>query len=170
MQLKDIQFGHSYFHRKHGECAIVGGHPHDGAALIVAYHDQEEDEEFFVLAMPEHLLHHLPDVPVFRTQPNCNESHAEVILDLVEVARKAFDLADGTEETDAVDGRRVFKVDADHFEALCDALTVLDLLPEPGEWVVGTGPAKAGAALKHLTDPFIAGLGRHVPTTAKEIV
>lgn len=55
MKLNEIKHGYAYQHAQYGPCWIVGPHPHDGCALIVAYNDTEQDEEKFVLAIPEDL-------------------------------------------------------------------------------------------------------------------
>lgn len=146
MQLKEVKFGHSYQHRTLGQCAIVSCHPHDGAALIVAYWDHENDEEKFVLAVPEDLLYILPDEPVMRTEGACMATpvEAQVIMDLIELARATHSAIEDSESIS--DGVRITE---DHAIKLSDLLTVLDLLPER-EGYVSTGPIKAAYALEHI--------------------
>jgi len=61
----DLKRGHAYHHETYGTCFLVGYHPQDGAAYVVAYHDEREDEEVFKLAIPEELTHEVFDEIVF---------------------------------------------------------------------------------------------------------
>ncbi len=53
MQLHEIIDHCAYVHRKLGAVWVVGRHPHDGAAIIVAFHNPETDEEEFHLSVSE---------------------------------------------------------------------------------------------------------------------
>lgn len=146
MQLKEVKFGHSYQHRTLGQCAIVSCHPHDGAALIVAYWDHENDEEKFVLAVPEDLLYILPNEPVMRTEGACmvTQADAQVISDLIEVARAAWVALEGAESPTygvLISTQNAFK--------LADMLTVLDLLPDR-EHCLSPGYMKSAYALEPI--------------------
>lgn len=146
MQLKEVKFGHSYQHRTLGQCAIVSCHPHDGAALIVAYWDHENDDEKFVLAVPEDLLYILPDEPVMRTEGACMVTpvEAQIISDLIEVARAAWVAMEGAESPTygvLISNQSAFK--------LADMLTVLDLLPDR-EHCLSPGYIKSAYALEHI--------------------
>jgi len=69
----------------------------------------------------------------------------EVLVMLVEVARRAYFLCDDTCEENGV-----LTVDPESFDALSKALDRLDELPEPEPNVYGTGPAKAEAYLRSI--------------------
>lgn len=53
MKLEDIIDHCAYDHRRLGLVWIVGRHPHDGAAIIVSYHNEDEDEEEYHLCVSE---------------------------------------------------------------------------------------------------------------------
>lgn len=95
-----------------------------------------------------------------------NEKDAETILDLIEISERALDLLDGPRDDD-----ERMTVGCTAYQRLVDSLTVLNVLPEPSTGYGSPGYARAAAALKHLTEPFIPGLGRHVPgmTTMQEL-
>lgn len=80
MKLNEIKFGHAYKHEVHGTCWVVGSHPFDGCAFIVMYNDDEEDEEKYVLTIPEELEYPLVGGDEFK--PNIVPG-AETILPLI---------------------------------------------------------------------------------------
>ena len=67
MRLSEIKRGHAYHHETLGTVFVVGPHPHDGCALVVMYHDEAEDEQKFVLAIPEELEHEVTGHPIMVT-------------------------------------------------------------------------------------------------------
>lgn len=71
-------------------------------------------------------------------------SRDSVIQMLIAVARAAHALADGTCEDDELGA---MTIDPGDFAELSKALDALDTLPEPGQNLWGTGPAKAEAFL-----------------------
>lgn len=53
MKLEYIIDHCAYEHRRLGPVWVVGRHPHDGAAIIVSHHNEDEDEEEFHLCVSE---------------------------------------------------------------------------------------------------------------------
>ena len=80
----------------------------------------------------------------------------DVVAMLVDVARKAYFLAE-----DTCDEGGIKTVPNSCFEDLSISLDALDDLPEPGPNLVGTGPAKAEAFLKNT---------RHLPASVTAVI
>jgi hypothetical protein len=72
----------------------------------------------------------------------------KIVRALIDVARKAYTAADDSED----DGTDTIKMPRAEYKELCDALEVLDQLPDDKPGVVMTGPARAEWALRGLLD------------------